>query len=30
VQAFLRNWLKPARPKGSLKVEVDIDPYSFL
>jgi primosomal protein N' (replication factor Y) len=30
VQAFMRNWLALARPKGSLKVEVDIDPYSFL
>jgi primosomal protein N' (replication factor Y) len=30
VQAFVRNWLPTAKPKGSLKVEIDIDPYSFL
>jgi primosomal protein N' (replication factor Y) (superfamily II helicase) len=30
VQAFIRGWLAAAKPKGSLKVEVDIDPYSFL
>jgi primosomal protein N' (replication factor Y) len=30
VQAFMRSWLQSARTKGGLRVEVDIDPYSFL
>jgi primosomal protein N' (replication factor Y) len=30
VQAFMRDWLRSARPKGSIKLDVDIDPYSFL
>jgi primosomal protein N' (replication factor Y) len=30
VQAFMRDWLGSAKPQGSLKVEVDVDPYSFL
>jgi primosomal protein N' (replication factor Y) len=30
IQAFMRDWLQSIKPKGSLKVEVDIDPYSFL
>jgi primosomal protein N' (replication factor Y) len=30
VQAFLAAWLKNAKPQGSLRVDVDIDPYNFL
>ena len=30
VQAFLRLWLKDVRPKGSLALQVDVDPYNFL
>jgi primosomal protein N' (replication factor Y) len=30
VQAFMRDWLGSAKPQGSLKGEVDVDPYSFL
>ncbi|NJM29127.1 MAG: primosomal protein N' [Rhizobiales bacterium] len=30
VQAYLREWLAPFKPKGSLRVEIDVDPYSFL
>lgn len=30
IQAFLREWLKDIRPKGSLKLNVDVDPYNFL
>ncbi len=27
---FLRLWLKDVKPKGSLALQVDVDPYSFL
>jgi primosomal protein N' (replication factor Y) (superfamily II helicase) len=30
VQDFLRLWLKDVKPKGSIHMGVDVDPYSFL
>jgi primosomal protein N' (replication factor Y) len=31
LQAYLRHWLERAPPqKGSLRLSVDVDPYSFL
>jgi primosomal protein N' (replication factor Y) len=30
LQDYLRTWLRPAKPKGSLRIDIDIDPYSFL
>ena len=30
VQAFLRLWLKDVKPKGSLALQVDVDPSTFL
>jgi len=30
VQAFLARWLSQVKTPGSLRVDVDIDPYSFL
>ncbi len=30
IQAYLRDWLKTVKPKGSLDLAVDVDPYSFL
>jgi primosomal protein N' (replication factor Y) (superfamily II helicase) len=30
IQGFLRQWLKDVKPKGSLALQVDVDPYSFL
>ncbi|MCA3556204.1 primosomal protein N' [Aestuariivirga sp.] len=30
LQAFLRLWLKDVKPKGSLALQVDVDPYNFL
>ncbi len=30
IQAFLREWLKGAKPKGSVRLAVDVDAYSFL
>jgi primosomal protein N' (replication factor Y) len=30
IQAFVRSWLEDVTPKGSLRVDVDIDPYQFL
>ena len=31
LQAYLRLWLKEApRPKGDVRLTIDIDPYSFL
>ncbi len=30
IQNFLRQWLKDVKPKGSLHLAVDVDPYSFL
>ena len=30
IQAFLRTWLSQVKPKGSLRLAVDVDPYNFL
>ena len=30
VQAAIRGWLPRTKPKGAVRVRVDIDPYSFL
>ena len=30
LQALLKAWLSPLKPKGSARIQVDIDPYSFL
>lgn len=30
IQAFLRLWLKDVKPKGSLHLQIDVDPYNFL
>jgi primosomal protein N' (replication factor Y) len=30
IQAYLRLWLKDVKPKGSLRLDVDVDPYNFL
>ncbi|HKQ94718.1 MAG TPA: primosomal protein N' [Aestuariivirgaceae bacterium] len=30
IQAFLQAWLGHAKPKGSLRIDIDIDPYTFL
>jgi primosomal protein N' (replication factor Y) len=30
VQGFLQLWLKDVKPKGSLALQVDVDPYNFL
>jgi primosomal protein N' (replication factor Y) len=30
LQEFLRQWLKDVKPKGSLNLAVDVDPWSFL
>jgi len=30
IQAYLRAWLKDMKPKGSVRLNVDIDPYNFL
>jgi primosomal protein N' (replication factor Y) len=30
IQGFLREWLKDVKPKGSLALHVDVDPYNFL
>jgi len=30
LQAFIRAWLSHARAKGSLRIDIDIDPYQFL
>ena len=30
IQAFLRLWLTGVKPKGSLALQVDVDPYNFL
>jgi primosomal protein N' (replication factor Y) len=30
VQAFLRAWLAGVKTTGSLRLAIDIDPYSFL
>jgi primosomal protein N' (replication factor Y) len=30
IQAFLRQWLGGIAPRGSLALQIDVDPYSFL
>ncbi|MBC8035783.1 MAG: primosomal protein N', partial [Rhizobiales bacterium] len=30
IQSFLRQWLKDVKPRGSLDLAIDVDPYSFL
>ncbi len=30
LQAFLGTWLKDIKPKGSLSLQLDVDPYNFL
>ena len=30
LQAFLRLWLGHIKPKASLALQVDVDPYNFL
>ena len=30
IQSFLREWLRDVKPKGSLSLNVDVDPYNFL
>jgi primosomal protein N' (replication factor Y) len=30
LQAFLAAWRARARPPGSVRVTIDVDPYSFL
>jgi primosomal protein N' (replication factor Y) len=30
VQAFIRAWLGEVKPKGSVRLAIDVDPYSFL
>ena len=30
IQGFLREWLRDVKPKGSLTLNIDVDPYNFL
>jgi primosomal protein N' (replication factor Y) (superfamily II helicase) len=30
IQGFIREWLKDVKPKGSIDVAIDVDPYNFL
>jgi primosomal protein N' (replication factor Y) len=30
IQSFLKKWLVAVKPKGSLTVDIDVDPYNFL
>ena len=30
LQGFIASWLKTVKPRGSIRLSVDIDPYSFL
>jgi primosomal protein N' (replication factor Y) len=30
VPAVLRNWLAGAKPTGSVRLSIDVDPYGFL
>ena len=30
IQGFLREWLRDVKPKGSLSLNIDVDPYNFL
>ena len=30
IQALLRRWLGPLRPPGAIRLQIDVDPYSFM
>ena len=30
IQSFMRSWLAGVKTRGSLRLAVDIDPYSFM
>jgi primosomal protein N' (replication factor Y) (superfamily II helicase) len=30
IQNFIREWLKDVKPKGSINLAIDVDPYNFL
>jgi primosomal protein N' (replication factor Y) (superfamily II helicase) len=30
IQGFLRKWIGEVKPKGSLQLQIDVDPYNFL
>ncbi len=30
IQNFIREWLKDVKPKGSISLAIDVDPYNFL
>ena len=30
IQSYLRQWLHGVKPKGSIRMAIDVDPYSFL
>jgi primosomal protein N' (replication factor Y) (superfamily II helicase) len=30
IQSFIREWLKDVKPKGSISLAIDVDPYNFL
>ena len=30
LQGYIASWLKPFKPRGSVRLSVDIDPYNFL
>ena len=30
MQAFISQWVAPLKPRGSLRLSIDIDPYRFL
>ncbi len=30
IQGFLRQWLEGVKPRGSIALQVDVDPYNFL
>ena len=30
IQGFLKQWLSTVKPKGSLQLQIDVDPYNFL
>ena len=30
IQGFLREWLRDVKPRGSLSLQIDVDPYNFL
>ena len=30
LQNVIRSWMKGVRPRGGIRIKIDIDPYSFL